>query len=252
MKVSLITVCYNSEKWIRTCIDSILSQDHADIEYIIIDGNSKDKTVEIIKSYGDKITKWVSEPDKGLYDAMNKGVAMATGDIVGILNSDDIYAHNKVISNIVAAFEENPTDTLFADLIFVNENDLNKIVRYYPAKNFNPNQMPSGNMAPHPTFFVKRHCYEKYGNFDTTYRIAADFDIMLRLLYKNKCSYQYLPEVITKMRTGGASTQGWKSTLRINREILAVCQKNQVPTNMIKLYSRYLTKIFQLIIRPKS
>ncbi|MFN0201518.1 MAG: glycosyltransferase family 2 protein [Bacteroidia bacterium] len=250
MKISIITVCYNSEKWIKTCMDSILHQDYQDIEYILIDGNSKDKTVDIIKSYQDSRIKWISEPDKGLYDAMNKGVKMATGEVVGILNSDDFYAHNQVISKVMAAFEKNPTDTLFADLVFVTEENLDKVVRFFPGKGFSVEKMPMGIMPPHPTFFVKRHCYEKYGYFDTNYRIAADFDIILRMLYKNKCTYQYLPEVIVKMRTGGASTQGIKSTIRINKEQYAVCQKNGVKTSMLKLYSKYFSKIWQLVRRP--
>lgn len=251
MKISIITVCYNAERYLRTAIDSVLSQNYADIEYIIIDGASKDSTMDIVRSYGERIHKIVSEPDKGLYDAMNKGLRAATGDVIGILNADDFYAHTEVLSHVAAAFEKNPTDSLYGDLVYVNEEDLTKVVRYYRSATFRPAQFKQGKMPPHPTFFAKRVVYERFGLFDTQFRICADFDILLRLLLVHKISYQHLPEVMINMRTGGASTSGFfKSTVRINREMLASCRKNGINTNLFYIYSKYLTKVFQLISRP--
>lgn len=248
MKISIITVCYNAEKYIKTCIDSVLSQDYKNIEYIIVDGNSKDGTVAIIKSYGDAITKWISEPDKGLYDAMNKGLAMATGEIIGFISSDDILAHPKVISTVASLLEEKKVDTVFADVVLTKEEDLNKTVRFYSSKKYKISHFEWGMMPAHLSFYAKKELYDKYGNFDTQFRICADYDLLMRFLYIHKSSHYHHPEVWVKMRTGGISNQGFiKSTLNINKEIMISCKKNQVPTNWLKIYSKYFTKIFQLI-----
>jgi len=250
MKVSLITVTYNTAAYVKSCIESVLSQDYADIEYIIVDGASTDGTVEIVKGYGDRISTFVTEPDKGIYDAMNKGLKLATGDLVGILNADDFYPHNQVVSTVVKAFEENDTDTLFADLVYVDAEETDKIVRYFPGKGFHPGQMKRGIMPPHPTYFVKRYLYEQHGLFDTSYKICADFDLMVRLFVKENVSYQYLPEVLVHMRAGGVSTDGIKSTQRINQEMLQALKKYGVNSNMALIYSKYITKVFQLVKRP--
>lgn len=250
MKVSLITVTYNTARFLSSCIDSILEQDHADIEYIIIDGASTDGTLEIINSYGDGVSHFLSEPDKGIYDAMNKGLALATGDIVGILNADDFYPHKGVISRVVQEFEESGADTIFGDLVYVRENNLDEIVRFFPGKGFHPDQMRQGLMPPHPTFFVKRDLYEACGNFDDTYEICADFELMVRLFHQHGVSYSYIPEVITTMRTGGASTRGISSTITINREMLRACTNNGVSTNLLRIYSKYFKKVFQLVQKP--
>lgn len=252
MKISIITVCYNAERFVRTAIESVLSQDYPDIEYIIVDGASKDSTMQIVHDYGNRIHTVISEPDKGLYDAMNKGLRAATGDIIGILNADDLYAHPSVLSHVAAAFVAKPTDSLYGDLVYVNEEDLTKVVRYYKSASFRPTQFRQGKMPPHPTFFARREVYDRFGGFDTQFRICADFDILLRLLLVAGISYQHLPEVMIHMRTGGASTSGFfKSTVRINREMLASCRKNGVNTNLFRIYSKYLTKVFQLVLRPR-
>ncbi|MCB0842692.1 MAG: glycosyltransferase [Bacteroidetes bacterium] len=251
MKVSLITVCLNSEKYIQTCIDSVLSQDYPHIEYIIIDGKSTDQTVDIVKSYGERINHFVSESDKGLYDAMNKGIDLATGDIVGILNADDVYAHNQVISRMVSVFEQENSDVAFADLVYVKEENLDEVVRYFPGKGFHPGWFAKGLMPPHPTFFVRKKLYDQYGKFNTWYKICADFDLMVRLFHTYQASYTYLPEVIVKMRVGGNSAWG-KNTLTINREMLHSCKSHGIPTSLLRIYSKYLLKIFQLIKKPKT
>lgn len=206
MKVSIITVVWNNAKTIKDAIDSVLSQTYKNIEYIVIDGASSDGTVEIVQSYGDKISKFVSEKDRGLYDAMNKGIALAAGDVVGILNSDDFYIDEIVIERVVKEFKEKQVDSVYADLVFVKPENLDKTVRYYDSSHFNPAKFAYGWMPAHPTFFVKREIYEKYGVFRTDLKIGADFDILARFLYTHKISYSYMKEVLVKMRVGGVST----------------------------------------------
>lgn len=252
MKISIITVCYNTSAYIRDCIDSVLNQDHPSVEYIIIDGGSTDGTQEIVASYGQRIDHFVSEKDQGLYDAMNKGLALCTGEIVGMLNADDIYAHSQVLSKVAHSFRQYGKDTLYGDLVYVPEDDPNKIVRYYPGKGFHPHQMSRGMMPPHPTYFVKRSLYEAHGNFDLQYSICADFDLMVRLFLLHQSSYHYLPELMVKMRTGGSSTQGLKSTFTINREMRYSLRSHGISTGWIRIYSKYFQKVFQLFRKPPN
>ena len=196
MKISIITVVWNNKETIKDAIDSVLNQTYKDIEYIVVDGASTDGTVEVVQSYGNKITKFVSEPDSGLYDAMNKGIGLATGDVVGILNSDDLYIDEFIIEKVVKVFEEKEVDSVFADLVYVKPDNLEKIVRYYDSSNCFPNKFQYALYPAHPTFFVKRWVYEKYGLFKTDYKIGADFDIMARFLYTYRISFSYLKEPI--------------------------------------------------------
>lgn len=242
MKVSIITVVWNNKDTIRDAIESVLNQTYKDIEYIIVDGASSDGTIEIIQNYGDKITKFVSEPDNGLYDAMNKGIRLATGDVVGILNSDDFYIDEFVIEKIVKIFEEKEVDSVFADLVYVKPDNLENIVRYYDSSKGFPNKFQYALYPAHPTFFVKRWVYEKYGLFKTDYKIAADFDLMARFLYTRKISFSYLKEPIIKMRMGGVSTS--LSSIWINSlEQLRVCRENKIKTNIFKILLKYPSKL---------
>jgi glycosyltransferase involved in cell wall biosynthesis len=227
---------------IKDAISSVLNQTYKNIEYIVIDGLSEDGTVDVIESYGAKITKFISEKDDGIYDAMNKGIALATGDIVGILNSDDFYIDDKVIEKIVKEFENNKIDSVYADLIFVKPEELERTVRYYDSSYFNPEKFAYGWMPAHPTFFVKKWVYDKYGVFRTDLIIAADFDLLLRFLYTQKISYSYLQEVLVKMRLGGVSTS-FKSIWVNNVEQLRVCKDNGVKTNFFKILFKYIKKI---------
>lgn len=247
MKISIITVVWNNKKTIKDAIESVLGQTHKDIEYIIIDGASSDGTVEVVKSYGNKISKFVSEPDKGLYDAMNKGIALATGDVVGILNSDDFYIDSGVIERVAREFEKSQVDSVFADLVYVKSDNLNKTVRYYDSSHFTPQKFAYGWMPAHPTFFVKRWVYERYGLFRTDLKIAADFDILARFLYTHKISYSYMKEVLVKMRVGGVSTGGLKATWLIAKEQLQVCRDNGIETNIFKILLKYPRKIMELL-----
>lgn len=245
MKVSIITVVWNNKETIKYVIDSVLSQTYTNIEYIIIDGFSTDGTIEIIKNYEDKITKFISEVDNGLYDAMNKGIEVATGDIIGILNSDDFYVDNNVIEKVIKEFKEKRVDSIFADLVYVKSENLDKVVRYYDSSKCFPDKFQYALYPAHPTFFVKREVYNKFGLFKLDYKIAADFDLMARFLYTNKISFSYLNESIIKMRIGGVSTSF--SSLWINSlEQLRVCRENEIKTNIFKIFIKYPIKLLSV------
>ena len=255
MKISIITVVYNNKETIQDAINSVLSQRYNNLEYIIVDGASTDGTVEVIKEavkrYSERSVKFVSEKDDGIYDAMNKGIRLSTGNIIGILNSDDFYINNGVISNVVNEFITKNVDSAFADLVCVRADDSDKIVRYYSSAGFHPKKIAYGWMPAHPTFFVKKAIYEQYGLYKRDYQIAADYELIARFLVKNKVSYSYIPKVFVKMRTGGASTRNLKSNWILNKEILRACAENGIKTNIVKVLSKYPTKILQLIKKPK-
>lgn len=246
MKISIITATFNSGLTLRDTIRSVLSQSYPNIEYIIIDGGSKDNTLEIINEYKNKIAKVISEPDKGIYDAMNKGIRMATGDIVGILNSDDFFTSTNVVENMVKTFESNNTDAVFGDIHFVKPENLNKSVRYYSSSIFRPSLFRFGFMPAHPSFYVRRICYEKYGLYDLNYKIASDYDLLIRFLYVNKITYKYLNMDFVTMRMGGASTENMKSRVVLNKEIVRACRKYGIYTNLFILSLKYFCKIFEL------
>ena len=283
MKISLITACYNSEATIRTAIDSVLSQRGVDVEYIVVDGGSKDGTVDIIKEYADKTLnsqlltpnftfRWLSESDKGMYDAINKGIKMATGDVVGILNADDILASDDTLAHIVAHFEERQTvenrsdlistvsnnkciDALYADIRFVREGETvealrgAKTVRYCSAKRWRPWMFRFAAMVPHPSFYVRRECFARLGGYSLDYRICADFELELRYLYLAKLKAAYLPECVVVMRMGGMSTSGWRSNLVINREDLRALRSHGIWSCMPLIYLKYLFKIWGFVFR---
>ena len=223
MKVSIITSVFNNEKHIEDAINSVLSQTYSNIEYIIIDGNSKDNTKKIIEKYLDKIDIFVSEPDRGIYDGLNKGILKATGDIIGFLHSDDIYYDNRVIEKVVKAFEKN-TDGVYGDLVYIKDD---KVIRYWRSGEFNINKLKKGWMPPHPTLFLKKSIYEKYGLFDLNFKIAGDYDFILRIL-KNNINLKYIPEILYKMRIGGASNKNIKNIIQKSKEDLKALRKNEI------------------------
>ena len=251
MKLSLITVTYNSCKTLSETLQSVLNQTYSNIEYIIVDGASKDDTVAIIKEYEPKFNgklKWISEPDKGLYDAMNKGIGMATGDVVGILNSDDFFTSNDVLSTVADAFKNpNDPDAIYGDVHYVNDGDLAKQVRYYSSKQFTRKRMCRGYMPAHPSFYVRRDCYTKYGTFDTSYRVAADFENLLRLIYVHNIKIKYIEKDFVTMRTGGASSSGFVSYKRIIKVHFRAFRKNNVPVNYVLYFWRYVEKLFEFL-----
>ncbi|MBV5328665.1 MAG: glycosyltransferase [Chlorobium sp.] len=247
-QVSIVTAALNSSATIADCLKSVASQTYP-TEHIIIDGASTDNTLEIVRRISPSASI-LSEPDKGIYDAMNKGIQLATGDIVGILNSDDFYIGPRVIEKVVALFRESSADALFADLIYVRPDCPDRVVRYYSGAGFTPDKFSWGWMPPHPTFFVKRHLYERYGLFRTDYKIAADYELTARFLARHKVRFAYLPEVLVCMRTGGVSTRSLRSNWILNREILRACAENGISTNIVKVYSKYFRKVMQLFSRP--
>lgn len=250
MKLSIITVSYNSSATIQDTIESLLAQSYTNIEYIIVDGLSKDNTVDIIKEYEPRFKgrlRWVSEKDKGLYDAMNKGIRMATGDVVGIINSDDFYHKTDVIFKIADAFKQPDVEAVFADVRFVNPDNLDKTVRYYSSKNFSPNRFRFGFMPAHPTFFTYKKFFDEFGYYKTDYKIAADYELLIRFLHTNKLNYKYLPLDVMKMRTGGASTASIKSNILLNKEIVRACRENGIKTWFPLLLFKYFIKVFELV-----
>lgn len=251
MKLSLITVTFNSACTIKDTIESVLAQTYEDYEYLIIDGASKDGTVDIIKSYEPLFKgkmKWISEKDKGMYDGINKGIRMATGDVVGIINSDDFYHRADIFSIINKAFEESPSvQSIYGDVRFVRPDNLDKTVRYYSSKNFKPSKFRWGWMPAHPTFFTYRKNFEKFGCYKVDYKIAADFELLTRFLRSHALSSKYVPVDFMKMRTGGKSTSGLKSNWVLNKEIVRACKENGIYTNMFMLSLKYFVKVFEFL-----
>lgn len=251
LKISIITVSYNSEKTIYDTIKSVYNQDYDNIEYIIVDGNSSDNTTNIIKEFEPKFNgkiKWISESDKGIYDAMNKGLMMATGDIVGILNSDDFYTSNNVITTVANAFNNNKIDAIYADVHFIKDNNPEKISRYYSSKIFKRWLMRFGFMPAHPSFYIKRECFDKFGLYNTSYKIVADFEFLLRTIFIGRIKTQYIAKDFVTMRTGGASTSGINSHKQIMREHIRAFKENNIFTNRLLLSMRYIYKIFEIIL----
>ena len=246
MKISIITVTYNSAQTLQDTINSVLGQTYPDIEYIIIDGKSTDGTVDIIKKNEPKFNgkmKWISESDNGIYDAMNKGIAMTTGDVIGILNSDDIYIYDNVISDIIAVFEKENVDSVYANLNFVSPQDANKIVRQWKSSVYKTGSFKKGWHPPHPAFFVKKECYKKYGLFDSSFKISADFELMLRFIEKNGISTYFFDKFIVSMRYGGESTGSLKKIIVGNKNVMKAFKKNNIPVSLFYPISRIIPKI---------
>ena len=215
MKISIITVCYNAEDTIRDTIQSVLSQDYKDVEYIIVDGKSTDRTLEIIHSQK-KTIKLISDKDQGIYDAMNKGINVASGNVIGILNADDVYKNNKVLSDVMNEFIDN-VSIVYGDIEYVKYNDLNKVVRKWKAGVFRSGKFKWGWMPPHPGFFIKKSCYESYGLFNLNLSTSADYELMLRMFEVHKLKHIYISKTITSMRLGGASNSSLKNRFIANR-----------------------------------
>lgn len=246
MKVSIITTTFNSAATVASTLESVQNQTHPHIEHIIVDGASRDDTLSIVRSFP-HVKKIVSEPDNGLYDAINKGIGMSTGDIVGILNSDDFFPDNRVIENIVQAFDVPETEAVYGDIAFVKPNNLEKVVRLYSAKRFSPAKFAYGYMPPHPSFYTWKRLYDKYGLYKQDYTIAADYELLMRFLYMHKIRYHYINQVLVYMRTGGISNKSWLSRYVLNKEIIRACRENGVYTNMAVLSVKYVNKVFEYI-----
>jgi len=226
MKITIITATYNSGNDLKQCIESVLSQTYQNIEYIIIDNCSTDQTLDIAKNYSEQVSRIISEPDKGIYDALNKGIKIASGDVIGILHADDFYPSETIIEDVIKKFVETGVDSVYGDLQYVSKKKSEKVIRNWVAGEFSMKKLTHGWMPPHPTFFVKRKHYIEQGLFNTEYKIAADYDLMLRFLYKAKISVAYISKVIVKMRVGGTS----------NKNLANIYKKSAEDLNILKTY----------------
>jgi len=247
MKISLITICYNSVATIEDTIKSVINQNYNDLEYIIVDGGSKDGTLDIVNKYKDKISKIISEPDKGIYDAMNKGIKMATGEIVGILNSDDFYKNNSVIKNIISEFEKNNIEACYGDIEYIDRGNIDKVVRIWKAGEYKKEKLNSGWIMPHPAFFVKKEIYDKYGLFNLDFRIAADYELMLRFLLKG-IRVKYINNILVSMREGGFSGQSYKQRKNGWDELKRAWVINNLSVPKFLIIRRVLSKIKQYFV----
>lgn len=245
LKCSVITVCYNSAGTIENTIRSVLSQDLKNIEYIIVDGGSTDPTLDIVKKYRDRISAVVSEKDNGIYDAINKGIGLATGDVIAILHADDFYADEKVLSEIVGIFETKNVDTVYGDLQYVERDDTSKVKRNWISGAYKKENFLKGWMPPHPSFFAKKSCYDRFGKFNTILRSAADYELMLRFLYKHDSTVAYLPKVLVKMRVGGKSNVSLANRIKANREDKKAWELNELKPSALTFIRKPLSKIGQ-------
>lgn len=243
-KVSVITVCYNSAATIERTICSVKNQSYKNIEYIIVDGKSNDSTIQIVKKFS-CIDKLISEEDSGIYDAMNKGISAASGEIIAFLNADDFYKKSDIIEKAVKKIISAGLDAVYGDVDFFSPIDTNKILRRYSSKFFSPRKLAYGLMPAHPSIFMKKKIFKAVGKFNINFRIAGDFDFILRAFKDNNLRYLYMPVVFVSMQTGGISTRGLKSSIILNKEIMQSCKKNGIKTNWAKLISRYFIKIFE-------
>jgi glycosyltransferase involved in cell wall biosynthesis len=249
IRISVITICYNSSPTIQGTIESVLHQTYSNIEYIIVDGASTDNTMQIVSQYGNRIAGVISEPDRGIYDAINKGVQRASGEIIGILNSDDVYVHANVLNEVAVAFATDPTlDVILGDVDFVKCRDLVNPVRRYRASGFKTWMFRFGFMPPHPAVFVRKSAYERVGSYKMGYKIAADFDFLLRLLLIDGAKYQATGKNWVRMLTGGASTSGWRSNFIITKEMRRSLHENGVFSSMLILLLRLPVKFFTQLI----
>ncbi len=244
-KISIITACLNNASTIEGAVNSVLGQDYPDVEYIIIDGGSTDGTIDILKKYQSRIATLVSEPDGGIYQALNKGIGKATGDITGFLHADDFYNGSGVLAKVVNAFDIYKTDCLYGDLQYVSRENSNRVVRNWIAGSYTYGLFLKGWMPPHPSFFIRQECYTRYGMFNTSLSISADYELMLRMMHKHKISVHYLPEVLVKMRTGGKSNKSLGSRIKANMEDRKAWKMNNLKPGMFTLLRKPFGKIGQ-------
>lgn len=241
MKISVITVTYNCASFVRHCLDSIAIQSHEDIEHVIIDGASADGTLRLLQTHRSQSSVLISEPDYGIYDAMNKGLAYSSGEIIGFLNADDFYAHPAVLETVSQCFDSDPLlEICYSDLIYVDQSDVSRLVRYWKSNPFKAGSFAKGWSPPHPTFFVRSSVYDRLGGFDLSYNIAADVELMMRFLEVNELKAKYIPDVWVGMRMGGTTNKSWRNILTQNQEVLRALESNGLPSNPFTLFSNKL------------
>jgi len=251
MKISIITVVLNNKSYVEDCINSVLNQKYNNVEYIIVDGGSTDGTIDIIKKHAKSIQIWISEPDQGIYDAMNKGIKIASGDVIGFLNADDVYYDSDVLVNIASVMKNSHTDACYSDLVYVDKNNLNKVVRYWRSCEFQTGFFRKGWVPAHPTFFARKSIYDQYGTFDLSYKLAADFELMARFLERHKIRVKYIPMVSVKMRVGGTTNKSLTNIVKQNLEIFRAFKKNNIKIFYpLFLTNKFINRVHQFYLKP--
>jgi glycosyltransferase involved in cell wall biosynthesis len=249
MKISIVTVVFNNKQQVEDAVKSVLTQNYPDVEYIIVDGGSTDGTVEVIKKYEKDISRWVSEPDKGIYDAMNKGLGMTTGDVVGFLNSDDMYYNEQVLEKIAAVFKEEKWDACCGDILYISGSDSQKVNRHWKTGPYREGAFRKGWVPPHPAFFVRKKKLDAHGYFNLDFPISADFELMLRLIERFNIKIKYIPEVVVKMRWGGSSTRNLKNIVKGNFEKYRAFKTNELKVSPLYFFNNFLFKFKQLKLK---
>jgi glycosyltransferase len=251
LKISIITAVFNRERTVAEAMESVLNQTYANIEYIVIDGMSDDGTQRVIEKYRDRIDQYVREPDKGIYDALNKGIRLATGDVIGFLHADDLLAHNEVIASIARQFNSTSADAVYGELLYIDQQDQERIIRYWKSQKYLRNRFFYGWMPPHPTCYIKRKCYEQFGVFDDTMSISADYELLVRLFVKHEITASFLRDILVKMRVGGKSNASLKNRRLANREDATAWSKNGLKAPMGLRFTKPIRKLSQFWSRPK-
>ena len=250
MKVSIITAVRNAERTIGGALESVQRQTHPDIEHIVVDGLSTDGTMDVVRRHSARLARVISERDAGIYDAFNKGLKLATGEVIAFLNADDTYSSPDIVAAVHEVFERSQASAVFGDVEFVRPEEPDRVVRHYSSEHFSARRLRYGWMPAHPSLFLRRRLIEQFGGFDASYRIAGDFELVARLFGRERIDFEYLPRVFVTMRTGGVSTRGIRSTLTINREILRACRQNGIATNRAMLWMRFPAKLMEYLRRP--
>lgn len=250
MKITVITACFNAEETLEDTLRSVLTQDHPDLEYIVMDGGSTDGSLQILERYQPQLTKLVSAPDEGMYDAYNRGLEYATGDVVALLNADDMYANPQVLSLVAERFRQTCADAVYGDLVYVGRENPSQVLRYWRSGFYRRERFKFGWMPPHPAFFLRREAYQRYGGFDTRLQSAADYELMLRMLYKHGLAAGWVPEVLVRMRSGGKSNATLSNRLFANREDRQAWVLNQIKPLPFTLLLKPLRKLPQFLIKP--
>lgn len=249
MRITVITVSFNSVATLARTLQSVAAQSYSQVEHIVIDGGSTDGTAALVQERGAHLSRFISEPDDGIYDAMNKGIALASGDVIGFLNADDHYAHDDALAHVAGLFAQAPLDAVLGDVAFFRPGTPDRMVRRYRSDRFNPSAIDWGWMPAHPSLFVRRTVFEHVGVFKTDYRIAGDYEWVARAFTRSPLRYQHVPEVLVHMQTGGVSTRGWRNTVLLNQEVMRACKENGIATNWCKILSKYPAKLLEYM-RP--
>lgn len=248
MKISVVTACYNSAATISDALASVARQTHVGVEHVVVDGGSTDWTLAIVEAFRPPVSSLLRGPDKGIYDALNKGVAHSSGEVVGFLHSDDVYAGDDVLERVAREMEAHGLDALYGDVAFVRPDGLGHVVRIYSSRGFKPSRIGWGWMPAHPALFVHRRIFKQWGAFDATYRIAGDFEFVARVFSRPELRFRYYPQALVKMRLGGVSTRGLANTITLNREVLRACRQNGIRSNYLKILSKYPAKLLEFLV----